>query len=57
MNLVQMKLTGPLKAYVLNLDAQINATPKMDKFALKIYFLKWISKVGGGSLVQIPKVY
>jgi hypothetical protein len=33
MNLVQMRLTGPLKAYVLDLNVIMNATPKMDNFA------------------------
>jgi hypothetical protein len=31
MNLVQIRLTGPLKAYVLDLNAPMNVTPKMDK--------------------------
>jgi len=38
-NLVQMRLTGPLEVYVCNSDAQINATPKVDKFDEKCTFL------------------
>jgi hypothetical protein len=51
MNLVQMRLTGPLKAYVLHLNAPINATPKMDHFTKKCIFLDEKIKVGGGYLV------
>jgi len=51
MNLVQMRVTGPLKAYVLDLNAQMNATPKMDNFAKKCIFLGEKAKVGGGHLV------
>jgi hypothetical protein len=39
MNLVQMRLTGPLKAYELDLDAPKNAKPKMNNFAKKCIFL------------------
>jgi hypothetical protein len=39
MNLVQMGLMGPLKAYVLDLNAPMNATPKMNNFAKKCIFL------------------
>jgi hypothetical protein len=51
MNLVQMRLTGPLKAYVLDLNAPMNATPKMDNFAKKFLFLGEKAKIGGGHLV------
>jgi hypothetical protein len=51
MNLVQMRLTGPLKAYELDLNAPMNATPKMDNFAKKCIFLGEKAKVGGGHLV------
>jgi hypothetical protein len=34
-NLVQMRLKRPLKAYVLDLNAPMNATPKMNNFAKK----------------------
>jgi hypothetical protein len=51
MNLVQIRLTGPLKAYVLDLHAPMNATPKMDNFAKKYIFLGEKTKVGGGHLV------
>ena len=57
MNLVQMKHTGPLKAYVRNLNAQIHATPKMDNFSRKCIFLGGVVKVGGGRLVQIPRAF
>jgi hypothetical protein len=39
MNLVQMGLMGPLKAYVLDLNAPMNATPEMNNFAKKCIFL------------------
>jgi hypothetical protein len=39
MNLVQLRLTGFLNAYELDLDAPINATLKMDNFAKKCIFL------------------
>jgi hypothetical protein len=39
MNLVQMRLTGPFKAYELDLDAPKNAKPKMNNFAKKCIFL------------------
>jgi hypothetical protein len=39
MNLVQMRLTGPFKDYVLDLNAPMNVTPKMDNFAKKCIFL------------------
>jgi hypothetical protein len=48
MDLVQMKLTWPLKAYVLNLNAPLNATPKIDNFAKKRIFQGEKTKVGGG---------
>jgi hypothetical protein len=51
MNLVQMRLTGPLKAYVLDLNVPMNATPKMNNFAKKYIFLGEEAKVGGGHLV------
>jgi hypothetical protein len=51
MNLVQMRLTGPLKAYELDLNAPINATPKMDNFAKKCISLGEKTNVGGGHLV------
>jgi hypothetical protein len=37
-NLVQMRLTGPLKAYVLDLNAPMNVTPKMDKLAKNVIY-------------------
>jgi hypothetical protein len=55
MNLVQMRLTGPRKAYVFDLNAPMNATPKMDNFVKKCIFLGEVAKVGGGCLVHIPK--
>jgi hypothetical protein len=55
MNLVQIWYTGPLKAYVLDLNAPMNVTPKMDNVAKKCIFLGEVAKVGGGCLVQIPK--
>jgi hypothetical protein len=37
MNLVQMKHTRSLKAYVRDFNAQMNATPKMDEFFLRMW--------------------
>jgi hypothetical protein len=51
MNLVQMRLTGLLKAYVLDLNAPMNVTPKMNNFGKKCIFLGEVAKVGGGCLV------
>jgi hypothetical protein len=34
-----MRLTGPLKAYELDLDTPMNAKPKMNNFARKCIFL------------------
>jgi hypothetical protein len=51
MNLVQMTLTGPLKAYVLELNAPMNVIPKMDDFAKKCIFLDEEAKIGGGHFV------
>jgi hypothetical protein len=51
MNLVQMRFTWPLKAYVLDLNAPMNVTPKMDNFAKKCIFLGEKAKVDGGHLV------
>jgi hypothetical protein len=62
MNLVQMRLTGPLKAYEIDLNAPMNATPKMDNFAKKCIFLGEKAKVGGGetlfkfaNLLRLPR--
>jgi hypothetical protein len=51
MNLVQMRLTGPLKAYVLDLNVPMNVTPNMDNYAKKCIFLGEKAKVGGGHLI------
>jgi hypothetical protein len=51
MNLVPMRLTGPFKAFVLDLNAPMNARPKMDNFAKKCIFLSEKVKVGGGHIV------
>jgi hypothetical protein len=47
---------GPLKVYVLNLSAPMNITPKMDNFAKKCIYLGEVAKIGGGCLVQFPKL-
>jgi hypothetical protein len=57
MNLVQMRLTGPLKAHVLDLNAPMNVKPNMNNFAKKCIFLGKIEKVGGGHLVEVPKTF
>jgi hypothetical protein len=46
-----MRLMRPLKAYVLDLNAPMIVTPKMDNFAKKCIFLGEKIKVGGGYLV------
>ena len=51
MDLVQMRLMGPLKAYVLDLNAPMNATPKMDNLTNKCVFLGEKTKIGGGEHV------
>lgn len=56
MNLVQMRHTWSLKAYVRKCpNAQMNATPKIDEFAKKCIFLgdlqKWVVYV----LYKFPK--
>ena len=56
-DLVQMRHTHPIEAYVRNLIAQINATPKMDKISRKCIFLGQVVKVDGGCLVQVPKAF
>lgn len=58
MNLVQMKYTRSLKAYVRDFNAQMNATPKMDEFPKKcislggLQILKWVVDV----LFKFPKL-
>ena len=44
MNLVQMRHTKSLKAYVHDFNAQMNATPKMYEFAKKCIFLGGLQK-------------
>ena len=52
---MQIRHNGSFKAYVQNFNAQMNATPNMDKFSRKCIFLGGIVKVGGRRLVQISK--
>jgi hypothetical protein len=48
---------GPHRAHVLNLNAPIYVTPKMDNFAKKCIFLGEKTKVGGGHLFfKIPNL-
>ena len=56
MNLVQMRHTGSLKAYVRNFNAQMNATPKMDEFAKKCIFLGGLQKWVVDALFKFPKL-
>lgn len=56
MNLGQMGQLGYFKAYVREFNAQNNSTPKMDEFLTIFFFLRWAAKVGGGLIVQFPKV-
>jgi hypothetical protein len=46
-----MKVTGPLKAFMFDLNTPMNTTPKMDNFGKKCIFLSDKTKVGGGHLV------
>ena len=57
MNLVQMRLAGPLKAYMLDLNAQMNAMPKMDKFAMKCIFLGGVQKLVVDALFKFQNVF
>jgi hypothetical protein len=52
-----MRLMRPPKAYVLDLNALMNGTPKMDNFGNKCIFLGEKTKVGGGHLVLVPKTF
>ena len=56
MNLVQMRHTGSLKAYVRDFNAQMNATPKMDEFAKKCIFLGGLQKWVVDALFKFPKL-
>jgi hypothetical protein len=57
MNLVQMRLTGPLKAYEFDLNVPMNATLKMNNFVNKCIFLGEKAKVGGGeTLFKFPNL-
>ena len=56
MNLVQMRHTGSLKAYVRDFNAQMNATPKMDEFAKKCIFLGKLQKWVVDALFKFPKL-
>jgi hypothetical protein len=57
MNLVQMRLMGLVKTYVLDLNAQMNATPKIDKFAKKCIFLGGIQKLVVDALFKFLKLF
>jgi hypothetical protein len=56
MNLVQMRHTGFLKAYVHDFNAQMNATPKMDEFAKRCIFLGGLKKWVVDALFKFPKL-
>jgi hypothetical protein len=56
MNLVQMRHTGSLKAYVRDFNAQMNATPKMDEFAKRCIFLGGLQKWVVDVLFKFPKL-
>ena len=55
MNLVQMKHTGSIKAYVCKFNTKINDTTNIDELAKKLIVLVGVAKLGGGCLVQVPK--
>jgi hypothetical protein len=52
-----MRLTGPLKAYVLNLNAPMNVKPKMDNFAKKYIVLVSKQKLMVDSLFKFPNLW
>jgi hypothetical protein len=54
-NIVQMRHTGFLDAYVHNFNAQMNATPKMDVFARNYIFLGGFQKWVVDAFVQVSK--
>jgi hypothetical protein len=56
MNLVQMRHTGSLKAYVHDFNAQMNAIPKMDEFAERYNFLGGLQKWVVDALFKFPKL-
>ena len=56
MNLVQMRYTGSLEAYVCNFNAQMNATSKMDEFAKKHIFLGGLQKWVVDALLKFSKL-
>ena len=56
MNLVQMRHTRSLKAYVCDFNVQMNATPKMDKFAKKCIILGGLQKWVVDALFKFPKL-
>jgi hypothetical protein len=56
MNLVVIRHTGSLKAYVRDFNAQMNATPKMDEFAKRCIFLSGLQKWVVDALFKFPKL-
>ena len=56
MNFVQMRHTWSFKGFVHDLNAQMNATPKMDKFVKKCIFLAGLQKWVVTVLFKIPKL-
>ena len=56
MNLVQMRHTGSLKAYVQDFNAQLNVTSKMNKFTKKCIFLGGLQKWVVDALFRFPKL-
>jgi hypothetical protein len=52
-----MRLKGFFKAYMLDLNALMNVTPKMDNLVKKCIFLVEKKKIGGGHVVQVPKPF
>jgi hypothetical protein len=56
MNLVQMRLMGPLKAYVLDLNIPMNVIPEMDNFAKKCICLGEKQKLVVDTLLKFPNL-
>ena len=56
MNLVQMRLTKSLKAYVCDFNTQMNATPKWMNLLKKCIFLSGLQKWVVDALFKFPKL-
>ena len=55
MNLMQMRHTRSLKAYVHEFNNQMNGKTKIDELAKKLIVFYGVAKASGECLVQVPK--